>query len=302
MNVIEVEGISKTYGATRAVDDVSFSVDEGEIFGVVGPNGAGKTTTVEAVAGLRGVDSGRISVLGLDPVGHGRALRQRLGIQLQDAALQDRLRVWEALDLYASFYDRSADQDELITAWGLEDKRGAAFSTLSGGQKQRLFIALALVNQPEVVIFDELTAGLDPQARHTTWELVRQVRDQGTTVVLVTHFMEEAERLCDRVAIVEGGKLATLGTPKELISRFAPGVTLRFTDVGGFDPAWLEPVRSVEYTVREGSEVVVSGSGPLMSQVAVALADHGHNPPDLRSQEPTLEDVFINLTGTVLRD
>ena len=303
MDVIEVQGISKSYGDTRAVDDISLSVAEGEIFGIVGPNGAGKTTTVEAVAGLRRVDSGRISVLGLDPIGEGGALRQRLGIQLQHAALQDRLRVWEALDLYASFYERSADHHELIAAWGLEEKRGAAFSTLSGGQKQRLFIALALVNEPEVVIFDELTTGLDPQARHATWDLVRQVRDdRGTTVVLVTHSMEEAERLCDRVAIVEQGKLAALGTPRELIRRFAPGLTVRFTDAGGFDPAWLEQVRSVEYTVREGSEVVVSGSGALMSQVAVALAVHGHNPPDLRSQEPTLEDVFINLTGDALRD
>ena len=266
MDVIEVQGISKTYGATRAVDNVSFNVAEGEIFGIVGPNGAGKTTMVEAVAGLRDVDSGSIVVLGLDPVHQGTALRRRLGMQLQHAALQDRLRVWEAIDLYASFYDRTADQTELMADWDLESKRNAAFSTLSGGQKQRLFIALALINQPELVIFDELTTGLDPQARHATWDLVRQVRDRGTTVVLVTHFMEEAEKLCDRVAIVDGGKLATLGTPKWLIDEFAPAATVRFTDVGEFDPAWFEHLSHVESTTRENSHVVVTGSGSLISQ------------------------------------
>jgi ABC-2 type transport system ATP-binding protein len=217
--VIEVEGLAKRYGEVAAVDGVSFQVAEREIFGIVGPNGAGKTTTVEILEGLRRADAGRARVLGLDPDRDGPRLRQRIGAQLQEAALPDRLKVWEALDLYASFYDRAAPWRELLERWGLAERRNAAVGNLSGGQRQRLLIALALVGRPEVVFLDELTSGLDPQARRDTWELVRAVRDAGATVVLVTHLMEEAERLCDRVAVIDRGRVVALDTPRALVAQ-----------------------------------------------------------------------------------
>ena len=216
--VIEVDGLVKRYGATTAVNGISFAVEQGEIFGVVGPNGAGKTSTIECLEGLRGPDGGTVRVLGLDPYRDGSTLRQRIGVQLQQAALPDRMKVWEALDLFASYYDDPADWRELLVEWGLGEKRNAAFSSLSGGQQQRVFIALALLNNPSIVFLDELTTGLDPHARRATWDLVRSLRDRGTTVVLVTHLMEEAERLCDRVAVIDRGQVIAMGRPALLTS------------------------------------------------------------------------------------
>lgn len=302
MNVIELESVDKRYGPTVAVEDLSFSVSRGEIFGVVGPNGAGKTTAVEIISGLRRADSGRIETLGVDPIIGGSRLRNKIGIQLQHAALQDRLKVWEAMDLYASFYDQPADVNLLIDQWGLREKRNASFSSLSGGQKQRLFIALALVNQPELVIFDELTTGLDPQSRRSTWELVRSVRDSGATVLLVTHFMEEAERLCDRVLVIDGGRSVAIGSPSNLVSRHAPGSVVRFKAVPDLSTGWIESLVGVDYVVRDGSDVVVGGEGQLLSRVALALAEHGISPPDLRAESNSLEDVFVNLTGNAIKD
>ncbi|MEU6077699.1 ABC transporter ATP-binding protein [Micromonospora sp. NPDC047074] len=225
MPVIEVRNLRKQYGDQVAVADVSLSVDEGEIFGLVGPNGAGKTTTVECVEGLRSPDGGSVRVLGLDPRRDRAAVRRKLGIQLQESQLPDRIKVWEALDLYSSFYPHPADWRELMDELGLTPKRNAVFAKLSGGQKQRLSIALALVGNPSVAILDELTTGLDPQARRDTWELVRQVRDRGVTVVLVTHFMDEAERLCDRLAVVAAGRVVAVDTPRNLIAGAqVPGV------------------------------------------------------------------------------
>jgi ABC-2 type transport system ATP-binding protein len=218
MPVIDISHLSKRYGDRRVVDDISFTVDAGEIFGVVGPNGAGKTTTVECVAGLRRPDGGRVRVLGLDPTRDRAQLRRRVGVQLQESRLPDRLKVGEALELYHGFYPTPADPGELLAEVGLTDQRGVAFSKLSGGQKQRLSIALALIGNPEIAILDELTTGLDPQARRDTWQLVRDIRDRGVTVVLVTHFMDEAERLCDRIAVVSGGRLVALDTPGALIA------------------------------------------------------------------------------------
>ncbi|MEU9508828.1 ABC transporter ATP-binding protein [Micromonospora sp. NPDC048170] len=225
MPVIEVRNLRKQYADQVAVADVSLSVDEGEIFGLVGPNGAGKTTTVECVEGLRAPDSGTVRVLGLDPRRDRAAVRQKLGIQLQESQLPDRIKVWEALDLYSSFYPHPADWRALMDELGLTPKRDTVFAKLSGGQKQRLSIALALVGNPRVAILDELTTGLDPQARRDTWELVRQVRDRGVTVVLVTHFMDEAERLCDRLAVVAAGRVVAVDTPRNLIAGAqVPGV------------------------------------------------------------------------------
>ncbi|RLK26058.1 ABC-2 type transport system ATP-binding protein [Micromonospora sp. M71_S20] len=218
MPVIEVTNLRKQYGDQIAVADVSLSVDEGEIFGLVGPNGAGKTTTVECIEGLRAPDSGSVRVLGLDPRRDRAAVRRKLGIQLQESQLPDRIKVWEALDLYSSFYPHPADWRALMDELGLAAKRNTVFAKLSGGQKQRLSIALALVGNPSVAILDELTTGLDPQARRDTWELVRQVRDRGVTVVLVTHFMDEAERLCDRLAVVAAGRVVAVDTPRNLIA------------------------------------------------------------------------------------
>ena len=220
--VIHVEGIRKTYGSTVAVDEVSFEVRPGEIFGLIGPNGAGKTTTMECVEGLRTPDRGRIAVLGLDPVRDARTLQERTGVQLQEAQLQKRIKVHEAVALWASLYRSPLDGDRLLDQLGLSEKRHAWFMTLSGGQKQRLFIALALINDPELVFLDELTTGLDPQARRTIWDLVRGIRQRGKTVLLTTHLMEEAEKLCDRVAILDHGRIVDIGAPAELVRRHCP--------------------------------------------------------------------------------
>jgi ABC-2 type transport system ATP-binding protein len=300
--VIEVTELHKRYGATVAVDEISFSVRAGEILGIVGPNGAGKTTTVECLEGLRRPDAGEVRVLGLDSARQGAELRQRIGVQLQQAALPDRLKVWEALDLFTSFYRNPADWRRLLEEWGLEPKRDAAFADLSGGQRQRLFIALALVGRPEAVFLDELTTGLDPQARRATWELVRQVRANGATVVLVTHFMEEAEVLCDRVAIVDRGRVVALDTPGALVRGLRAGQRLRFRPLGPFDPDSLRTQPGVERVDRDGDLVVVTGDGPLLATVAAALAERAVPVADLRTEEASLEDAFLALTGRALRD
>src|SRR5271170_543142 len=226
-SVIQVSGVRKTYGPTVAVDEVSFEVHDGEIFGLIGPNGAGKTTTMECIEGLRTPDRGVISVLGLNPFHDVYKLQERIGVQLQQAQLQKRIKVWEAVDLWASLYRRNAiDGERLLEQLGLIDKRNAWFMTLSGGQKQRLFIALALINDPELVFLDELTTGLDPQARRAIWDLVRGIRERGKTVFLTTHLMEEAERLCDRVAIMEHGRIIDIDTPANLVLRHCPERTV----------------------------------------------------------------------------
>jgi ABC-2 type transport system ATP-binding protein len=300
--VVEVTELRKRYGETVAVAGVSLTVQAGEILGIVGPNGAGKTTTVECLEGLRRPDTGQVRVLGLDPLRQGAELHQRIGVQLQQAALPDRLKVWEALDLYAAFYRHPADWRLLLEEWGLAAKRNAAFADLSGGQRQRLFIALSLVGQPEMVFLDELTTGLDPQARRSTWELVKQVRAKGTTVVLVTHFMEEAELLCDRVAIVDHGRVVALDTPTALVRGLRAGQRLRFRALGPFDPESLRTLPGVEQVERDGDLVAVAGDGPLLATVAAALADEAVPVADLRSEEANLEDAFLALTGRAPRD
>ncbi|GIV97932.1 MAG: multidrug ABC transporter ATP-binding protein [Herpetosiphonaceae bacterium] len=300
--VIEVEHLRKTYGSTVAVEDISFTVRAGEIFGIVGPNGAGKTTTIECIVGLRKPTAGVIRVLGMDPQRQSKELRQRLGVQLQQAALPDRIKVWEALDLFASFYDQPADPAALLEQWGLEEKRNTAFTNLSGGQKQRLFIALSLINNPDVVFLDELTTGLDPQARRATWELISDIRRRGTTVILVTHFMEEAERLCDRLAIIDHGRLIALDTPQQLIAGLHQETCVRFTLPKEISLDILEKLPHVNRVLRQGDEVAVYGSGPVMAHVAGALASHDIVPADLRSQQATLEDVFLKLTGHAMRE
>lgn len=300
-SVIKVNGLRKSYGETVALDGVSFEVGRGEIFGVVGPNRAGKTTMVECLTGMRRPDSGKIEVLGLDPSESGDELRRRVGVQLQQAALPERLKAREALDLYSSFYKRPADWRRLMDDWDLTSKKDAYFSNLSGGQRQRLFVALALLNDPEVVFLDELTTGLDPQARRAGWDLVRGIREAGKTVVLVTHFMDEAERLCDRVAVVDGGRIIALDSPAKLVANLAAETRLTFTVGNGFDPACLERVRGVTGATRKGEQVVVKG-GSILAPVAAELERLGVEPHDFKSDRATLEDVFISLTGREVRD
>jgi ABC-2 type transport system ATP-binding protein len=298
--VIEVSHLSKAYGSTLAVDDVSFSVRQGEIFGILGPNGAGKTTTVECAQGLRRPDSGTIRVLGLDPTSQATQLRQHIGSQLQDSALPGRLRVAEAVELFAAFARHPVACDELITRWRLDDQRAQAFDSLSGGQRQRLFIALAFVNSPEVVFLDELTQGLDPQARRATWELIQQIRQSGTTVVLVTHFMDEAEHLCDRVAVVDRGKVVALDTPQGLIDGLRLRSVVRFT-TSEADLDWLQKLDVVDSLARQREAVEIRGTGPVLALVASELVAHGIVPLDLRVERPTVEDAFLALTGRDIR-
>lgn len=300
--VIKVNNLRKVYGDTVAVDDISFAVKRGEIFGIVGPNGAGKTTTVECVTGLRRLDGGTVSVLGLDPQRQERELRRRLGIQLQEAELPINLKVWEALDLFTSFYNETVAWDALIEQWGLAEKRNTRFDDLSGGQKQRLFIALALLNDPELVVLDELTTGLDPQARRHTWDLINNIRDEGKTVVLVTHFMDEAELLCDRVAIIDHGRIVALDTPEALISRVPASQRIRFTATNGFNSDVLAELPGVTGVSREGTTVTVQGSGSLVAEVVNTLDEYNVEPAHLRSEDASLEDVFIHFTGRQLRD
>jgi len=302
--VVRVSGVRKTYRSVVAVDDVSFDVYDGEIFGLIGPNGAGKTTTMECVQGLRTPDRGTISVLGLDPARDVYALQDRIGAQLQEAQLQKRIKVREAVHLWATLYRKPAsDGDRLLEQLGLADKRNAWFMTLSGGQKQRLFIALALINDPEVVFLDELTTGLDPQSRRTIWELVRGIRQRGKTVFLTTHLMEEAERLCDRVAIIDHGRIVDIGTPDALVRRHCPERTVVLaTD----DPAAEERFRAIPQVVAvasAGGQFTIRGSGgDLVTEVIRCLSDNGIRVTDFRTVLPTLEDVFLTVTGHSIRD
>jgi ABC-2 type transport system ATP-binding protein len=295
--VIEVDGLCKHYGAVSAVEDVAFTVKAGEIFGVLGPNGAGKTTTIECLLGLRRPDGGRLRVLGLDPQREVGALRRRVGCQLQESALPDRIRVWEALDLFAALAPGRSDWRRLARDWNLTEKAGSSFVSLSGGERQRLFVALALVNDPEVVFLDELTQGLDPAARRTAWDLIRAVRERGTTVVLVTHFMDEAERLCDRVAVLLRGRIVALDTPQRLVEQFGGSTRLSFTCALA-DISWLAAIPHVRHVTRQSEIVRVEGSGPMLTRVAAELWRRGLSPDDLRVEHDTLEDVYLALTNS----
>jgi ABC-2 type transport system ATP-binding protein len=301
--VVRVEGIRKRYGRTIAVDDVSFEAREGEIFGLIGPNGAGKTTTLECVEGLRRPDAGSISVLGLDPLRARNRLQTRIGVQLQEAQLQKRIKVWEAVDLWAALYRRRVDPMRLLEQLGLADKRGAWFMTLSGGQKQRLFIALALINDPELVFLDELTTGLDPQARRAIWDLVRGIRERGKTVVMTTHLMEEAERLCDRVAIIDHGRVVDVDAPAALVARHCPERTVVLaTD----DPSAEEAFRAIPQAggvSRDGARFTIPGRGDdFVTSVIQCLSARRIHVTEFRTVTPTLEDVFLRLTGHSIRD
>ncbi len=297
MSIIEVENLSKRYGDTVAVDRVSFTVERGEIFGILGRNGAGKTTTAESIEGLRMPDAGSVRVLGLDPQHDHLELSKRLGAQLQESALPEKLKVGEAVELYASFYDDPADGDDLLEMLGIADKKDTRYGKLSGGQKQRLSIALALIGNPEVAILDELTTGLDPQARRDTWDLIEGVRARGVTIVLVTHFMDEAQRLCDRLALIDNGQLVALDTPDGLIERAGGGQRVRFRPSSEFSDDVLLALPEVQSVSRDGDVVAVSGRGDVVVGVVLALDNHGVTPTDVRVDRANLEDAFVHLTG-----
>ncbi len=290
-----MHGLRKSYGPLHAVVDVSFEVGAGEVVGILGPNGSGKTTTVECLQGLRHADGGEITVLGLDPRTQVAALRRLVGSQLQDSALPDRLRVAEAVRLFASVGDHEPDVDALLADWGLTAKRSAAFGSLSGGQRQRLFIALALVNRPRLVFLDEMTTGLDPEARREAWRLVERLRDLGTTVVLVTHFLDEAERLCDRLVVVRAGRVVASGTPSELVGRYGGGVTAVFS--ADLDPARLEALPGVHSVGSRGGAHEVRGDAAALLHLGHLLVAEGLVPGDLRVHQPTLEDAYLALVG-----
>ncbi len=301
--VIEVDGLRKFYGATRAVDDVSFTVYEGEIFGLLGPNGAGKTTTMECVEGIRKPDGGAIRVFGFDPHREINSLYDRIGVQLQQAELQKRIKVWEAVDLCASLYRNPVDGGALLEQLGLSDKLNTRFMNLSGGQKQRLFIALALINDPEVVFLDELTTGLDPQSRRTIWDLVQGIKARGKTVFLATHLMEEAEKLCDRVAIIEHGKVIAMDSPEGLVRDHCPERTVLLSTETELDEEEFEGIAHMDSTDSVNGSLVLKGIGDaFVSEVIHFLSEKRIKVTSFRTEEPTLEDLFLKLTGRSIRD
>ena len=300
--VIWVEGLHKTYGAIKAVDGVDLIVEEGEIFGMVGPNGAGKTTTIECIEGLRKPDAGSIRVLGLDPQTQSTILYEQTGMQLQGSSLYPHIKVGEALELFSSFYSHPAPKDELLERLGLSEKENVYFSKLSGGQKQRLFICLALINKPQLVFFDELTTGLDPQARRATWDLVRGVREQGHTVFLTTHFMDEAENLCDRVAVMDHGKIVALGKPSDLIEQYAHETRIRLPQSLKEETDWLSAIRGV-ISVEVGEDfTLINFNNENIVELLQLLDQHGISLKGLHIQQSSLEDVFLSLTGNEMRD
>jgi ABC-2 type transport system ATP-binding protein len=294
--VIEVTDLRKSYGGRAVVDGVSLAVEEGEIFGILGPNGAGKTTTVECVEGLRVPDGGRVRVTGLDPVADHEKVARVLGAQLQQSELQPKLTVREALELYASFYPSPLDWAPLAERLGLTDKLATRFGKLSGGQRQRLFIALALIGNPRVVVLDELTTGLDPRARRDTWKLIEDVRDRGVTVLLVTHFMEEAQRLCDRIAVIDKGRVAALDTPAGLIRRSAGATVISFTPSAPLDDHDLAALPALASIERKDGRITLSGTDETVNAVITLLARNHITAHQLRVVDATLDDAFLDLT------
>lgn len=296
MAIIEVNGVRKVYAGRPVVDGVSFSVDEGEIFGILGPNGAGKTTTVECVEGLRVPDAGTVRVDGLDPVADHDRVTLLLGAQLQESELQPKMTVGEALELYSAFYPRPADWRPLAERLGLHTRLTTRFARLSGGQKQRLSIALALVGGPRVVVLDELTTGLDPRARRDTWQLIEEIRDSGVTVLLVTHFMEEAQRLCDRVAVIDSGRVVALDTPSGLIARAGSSTVISFTPSQPLPEAELAGLPGAASHECRGGRVVVNGTDETVNAVITLLARLRVTAHRLRVADATLDDAFLDLT------
>jgi ABC-2 type transport system ATP-binding protein len=302
--VIQVENLIKRYGDLEAVRGVSFSVNEGEVFGLLGPNGAGKTTTIEILEGLRNLDGGRVSVCGLDPQREPEKLKNEIGAALQSTSLPDKLKTFEAIKLFAGFYSRRRDPEELLKRFGLVEKRDAFYSKLSGGQKQRLALAMALVNNPRVLFFDEPTAGLDPQVRREIYDIIEELRREKKTIVITTHYIEEAERLCDRVAIVDHGKVIALGTPQELKNRSGDKTRIEVTLTRPESPETLKALDGVTECRDLNGGYALHTQRPPQAIVSLVkyLETQGNELVSLNIATPSLEDVFIELTGRRLRD
>jgi ABC-2 type transport system ATP-binding protein len=303
-SILQVENLYKRYGDVEAVRGVSFNVEEGEVFGLLGPNGAGKTSTVEILEGLRTPDSGRVSVCGLDPQKNPQELKHEIGAALQATSLPDKLRVMEALRLFSSFYHRKRSPEELLKRFGLEEKRNTFYSQLSGGQKQRLALAMALINDPKVLFFDEPTSGLDPQVRREIYDIIAELRSEKKTIVMTTHYIEEAERLCDRVAIVDHGQVIALGTPRELKERSGDKTRLEVRLARPEPQEVLKNLDGVSECRMLGESYVLQCQRP--PQAIVSLVKHleaqSNELVSLEIATPSLEDVFIELTGRRLRD
>jgi len=293
--VVSVQNLKVRYGDTLAVDDVSLTINRGEIFGILGPNGAGKTTTVECIGGLRKPDAGSIGVLGLDVRSDSKELHERVGIQLQTSLLPDKINVREALDLFASFYPDPVDPADLLRQLNLEEKADTRYVNLSGGQRQRLSIALALVGRPELAILDELTTGLDPQSRRETWKLIEGIRDQGLTVILVTHFMEEAEYLCDRVALLHHGHIRAIDTPANLGAGLGQRISFRSTAALDLDK--LRALPDIREVREQGGRFVIEGGGDVVAAVIALLVREQVVPEQTRVEQSTLDDAFVALTS-----
>ena len=303
MSLLEIKDLKITFGGLDALSGLNFDIDEGEIVSVIGPNGAGKTTTMECIEGLRRPDRGQIEVFGLDPLRDAVALQHRIGVQFQEAQLQKRIKVWEAVALWASLYETTVDADRILDQLGLSEKRNAWFMNLSGGQKQRLFIALALINDPELVFLDELTTGLDPQARRAIWELVRNIPARGKTVFLTTHLMEEAERLCDRVAIIDHGRIIDHDTPAGLIARHCPDWTVIVSTAHADAASCFSALPSVDSVTAEDDRLTLQGHGDdLVTEIIHCLSEHGMRVTEFRTEQSTLEDVFLTVTGRSIRE
>ncbi len=293
--VISVRHLVKKYGNFTAVDDLSFSIRKGEIFGVIGPNGAGKTTIVECISGLRTPDSGSVTINRFSPHKDRDQVREFLGVQLQESRMPPRLKVSEAVELFASFYPDPISPDSLLETLGIKSVRNSVYKKLSGGQKQRLSIALALVGNPKIAILDELTTGLDPEARRETWTLIENIRDRGVTIVLVTHFMDEAERLCDRLALINHGKLVVLDTP-EAIAAQAGGSRVRFLPSKPVNDKTLNSIPGVETIERKEAYITVTGIGDLASSVIYSLLNNGVRVSEIDARRGNLDDAFVELT------
>jgi ABC-2 type transport system ATP-binding protein len=303
-SILQVENLVKRYGDVEAVRGVSFNVEEGEVFGLLGPNGAGKTSTVEIMEGLRTPDSGRVSVCGLDPQKNPQELKHQIGAALQSTSLPDKLKVIEALKLFASFYRRHRNPEELLKRFGLEEKRNTFYNQLSGGQKQRLALAMALINDPKVLFFDEPTAGLDPQVRREIYDIIEELRREKKTIVMTTHYIEEAERLCDRVAIVDHGTVIALGTPRELKERSGDKTRLEVRLARPEPQESLKNLEGVSDCRILGDSYVLQCPRPPQAIVSLVkhLESQGNELVSLEIATPSLEDVFIELTGRRLRD
>lgn len=301
-NIIEVKGLRKVYGSRTVVDGVSLSVEHGEIFGILGPNGAGKTTTVECIGGLRHRDGGSITVAGMDPAAEGKQFRETLGIQLQESRLPDKQTVREALQLYSSFYSNPRDWRELLDRLGLAEQAGTYFGKLSGGQKQRLSVALALIGNPQVAILDELTTGLDPAARREVWGLLEDLKDTGVTLLLVSHFMEEAERLCDRVAVIDRGRVVATDTPEGLAAGVQADQRMSFLPSAPIELSALQQLPDVHSVTMAGDRMVVTGTDNVASAVIIALHSLGIAAQKLRVDQPSLDDAFVAITSDTNAD